>query len=182
MGTMSIITGLSLVLTGGLTKPLMIEEFSWLGSGRLAGVPVPLALMLAVYASLSWVLSRMRFGRFVYAAGSNPEASRLVGVPVPRTLMWLYVMSGLSGALSGLILAAMLGAAAPDAAAEKTGAAQDDGGDYGEQVLPGRGTLWYSVAERTNYQIHRQHEVRAVVKTGCGLSGVKTRPLRHHGS
>lgn len=142
MGTMSVITGLSLVLTGGLTKPLMIEEFSWLGSGRLAGVPVPLALMLAVYASLSWVLSRMRFGRFVYAAGSNPEASRLVGVPVPRTLMWLYVMSGLSGALSGLILAAMLGAAAPDAAGQHLLTVIAAVILGGTSLFGGRGTLW----------------------------------------
>ena len=118
MGTMSVIGGLALVLTGGLTKPLMEPGFNWLGSGQLLRLPVPLVLMLLVYIALGWVLARTRFGRFVYAAGSNAEASRLVGVPVARTLMILYVLSGLSGAVSGLILAAMLYAAAPDAAGQ----------------------------------------------------------------
>ena len=66
-----------------------------------------LVLMLLVYIALGWVLARTRFGRFVYASGSNPEASRLVGVPVARTLMILYTLSGLSGVASGLILAAL---------------------------------------------------------------------------
>ncbi len=101
MGTMSVIGGLALVLTGGLTKPLMEPGFNWLGGGQLLGLPVPLVLMLLVYIALGWLLARTRFGRFVYAAGSNPEASRLVGVPVARTLMILYTLSGLSGAASG---------------------------------------------------------------------------------
>ena len=85
MGTMSVIGGLALVLTGGLTKPLMEPGFNWIGSGQFLGLPVPLVLMLLVYIALGWVLARTRFGRFVYASGSNPEASRLVGVPVART-------------------------------------------------------------------------------------------------
>ncbi|MXW79886.1 MAG: ABC transporter permease, partial [Gemmatimonadetes bacterium] len=86
LGTMSVIGGLALVLTGGLTKPLMEPGFNWIGSGQLLRLPVPLVLMLLVYIALGWVLARTRFGRFVYAAGSNAEASRLVGVPVARTL------------------------------------------------------------------------------------------------
>ena len=48
--------------------------------------------------------------------GGNPDASRLIGLPVDRTQITLYVMSAVSGALAGTVLAAMLGAAAPNAA------------------------------------------------------------------
>ena len=65
---------------------------------------------------LSIVLRRTRFGRFVYASGGNAEASRLIGLPVERVQMILYIISGVSGAVAGIILAAMLGAAAPNAA------------------------------------------------------------------
>lgn len=116
LATMSIITGSALVMTGGLTRPLMVPGFNWIGSGRLFGVPVPLIVMLLCYGALWVVLAKSRFGRFVYASGGNPEASRLVGVPVARTQITLYVLSGISGAVAGLVLAAMLGAAAPDAA------------------------------------------------------------------
>jgi ribose transport system permease protein len=142
LGTMSVITGLSLVLTGGLTKALMVPDFNWIGSGRLLAVPVPLLLMAAVYLALGWILARTRFGRFAYASGSNPEASRLVGVPVQRTRMILYALSGLSGACSGLILAAMLGAAAPDAAGQHLLTVIAAVILGGTSLFGGRGSLW----------------------------------------
>jgi ribose transport system permease protein len=116
LATMSIVAGTALILTGGLTKPLMAPGFNWIGSGRLSGVPVPIILMLAVYVALSVVLARTHFGRHVYAVGGNAEASRLIGLPVARVQMTLYVLSGISGAVAGTMLAAMLGAAAPNAA------------------------------------------------------------------
>jgi ribose transport system permease protein len=117
LGMMSIVSGSALILTGGLTKPLMASGFNWIGQGRLFGAPVPLILMMVTYVALSIVLSRTRFGRFVYATGGNTEASRLIGLPVERVQIALYVVSGVSGAVAGTMLAAELGAAAPAAAA-----------------------------------------------------------------
>jgi len=117
LGMMSIVSGSALILTGGLTKPLMAPGFNWIGQGRLLGVPVPLILMIVTYVALSIVLSRTRFGRFVYATGGNTEASRLIGLPVERVQITVYVVSGVSGAVAGTMLAAQLGAAAPAAAA-----------------------------------------------------------------
>jgi ribose transport system permease protein len=117
LGMMSIVSGSALILTGGLTKPLMVPGFNWIGQGRFFGAPVPLVLMIVTYVVLSIVLSRTRFGRFVYATGGNTEASRLIGLPVERVQITLYVVSGVSGAVAGTMLAAQLGAAAPAAAA-----------------------------------------------------------------
>jgi ribose transport system permease protein len=142
LGTMSIFSGISMVLTGGLSKPLFIPAFNWLGSGRVAGIPFPVILMLLVFLVLSLVLSKTPFGRFVYATGGNPEASSLLGVPVERTQMVLYVLSGLSGASAGVILAAMLGAAAPNAAGQHllTIIAAIILG--GTSLFGGRGSVW----------------------------------------
>ena len=117
LGMMSIVSGAALILTGGLTKPLMVPGFNWIGQGRIFTIPFPPILMIIVFIILSIVLRRTRFGRFVYAVGGNPEASRLIGLPVERVQMALYILSGVSGAVAGLMLAAMLGAAAPAAAA-----------------------------------------------------------------
>jgi len=117
LGIMSIVSGSALILTGGLTKPLMTPGFNWVGQGRLFGVPAPLILMIVTYLVLSVILARTRFGRFVYATGGNTEASRLIGLPVERVQVTLYVVSGISGAVAGTVLAAELGAAAPAAAA-----------------------------------------------------------------
>lgn len=116
LATMSIVSGASLILTGGLTKPLSAPGFNWIGSGRFFGVPVPAILMLIAYLILAVVLARTHFGRFVYSVGGNAEASRLIGLPTNRVLITLYVVSGISGAIAGTMLAAMLGAAAPNAA------------------------------------------------------------------
>ncbi|TAX66218.1 ABC transporter permease (plasmid) [Rhizobium leguminosarum] len=142
LGTMSIFSGLSMVLTGGLSKPLFIPAFNWLGSGRLFGIPFPIILMLLVFVALWLILSKTPFGRFVYASGGNPEASSLLGVPVERTQMVLYVVSGLSGAAAGIILAAMLGAAAPNAAGQHllTIIAAIILG--GTSLFGGRGSVW----------------------------------------
>ncbi|MDE0531355.1 MAG: ABC transporter permease [Albidovulum sp.] len=145
LGTMSIITGAALVLTNGLTKPLIEPGFNWLGSGRLAGIPFPLVAMLVFSVVLWWILARTKFGREVYAAGGNADASRLMGVNVERIQLALYIASGAVGALAGIILAAMLGAAAPNAAGQQllTVIAAIILG--GTSLYGGRGSIWGTV-------------------------------------
>jgi len=120
----------------------MEDSFNWLGSGRLFFIPFPLILMVVIFAIAWWILTFTPFGRYVYAAGGNPDASRMLGIPVDRTQIILYVASGLAGALAGIIVAAMLGAAAPNAV-----------GDYlltviaaiilgGTSLFGGRGSVW----------------------------------------
>ncbi|MCP4381470.1 MAG: ABC transporter permease [Hyphomicrobiales bacterium] len=122
LGMMSIVSGAALIMTGGLTRALMVPGFNWIGQGRLpvgiAGlnIPVPIILMAITFIALAVVLAKTRFGRFVYAAGGNAEASRLIGLPVERVQIILYIVSGISGAVAGAMLAAQLGAAAPGAA------------------------------------------------------------------
>lgn len=145
LGTMSIYGGSALVLTGGLSKPLIVDGFNWLGSGRVVGVPVPLIIMLAFCCVSWWVMTRTRFGREIYASGGNPVASRIMGIKVDRVLITLYVLSGIVGAVSGIILGAMLGAAAPNAAGSSllTVIAAIILG--GTSLLGGRGSVWGTV-------------------------------------
>lgn len=142
LGMMSIVSGLALVLTGGLSRPLFEPSFNWLGSGRILQVPVPLILMVVVFAILWWLMRFSRFGRHLYASGGNAEASRLIGVPVARTQIILYVVSGLSGAVAGVLLSATLGAAAPTAASDHllTVIAAIILG--GTSLFGGRGSVW----------------------------------------
>jgi len=116
LGMMSCVSGIALVLTGGLSRPLMVDGFNWIGSDRIGGAPVPLIMMILMFLTLWVVMSRTRFGRYIYAVGGNPEAARLIGIPVERTIVILYVVSALTGALAGTVLGAMLGAAGPTAA------------------------------------------------------------------
>lgn len=142
LATMSIITGAALILTGGLTKPLMIDGFNWVGSGRFLGIPVPALLMLSVFIILGFIIKTTHFGRYIYAVGGNEEASKLIGLPVIKVQISLYIISALSGAIAGTMLAAMLGAAAPNAAAPHLLTVIAAVILGGTSLLGGRGSIW----------------------------------------
>jgi ribose transport system permease protein len=86
------------------------------GQGTLGAVPVPVILMVAVFLISLAVLTQTRFGRYVFAIGSNSEVTRLAGVPIDRYVVAVYAISGLLAALGGLILSGRLAAADPNAA------------------------------------------------------------------
>lgn len=84
--------------------------FQTLGRSVLGPVPVPVIIAVIVVAGAAFILRAMPFGRYVLAAGGNPAAARLAGVPVARTIVSVYVASALLAGLAGLIVAARLGA------------------------------------------------------------------------
>lgn len=142
LGTMSIFGGGALVLTNGLSRPLMIDGFNWVGSGRFLGIPVPFILLAILAVMTWWVMAKTRFGREIYAAGGNAAASRLMGINVERVQIVLYVFSAIVGAVAGIVLGAMLGAAAPNAAGQHllTVIAAIILG--GTSLFGGRGSVW----------------------------------------
>ncbi len=142
LGMLNIVEGLALVMTGGLTRPVSDVGFGFLGSGRVLGLPMPVILMVITFIALYWLLSTTRFGRFVYATGGNPDASRLAGVPVNGVLTRLFILSGVSGALAGLILVAMLGASAPTAASSNLLTVIASVILGGTSLAGGRGSVW----------------------------------------
>ncbi|HEY0022026.1 MAG TPA: ABC transporter permease [Longimicrobium sp.] len=86
--------------------------FLSLGRGHLGPVPVQVLIAAVVVGLAVFVLRSTPFGRYVLAAGGNPAAARLAGVPVNRTVVSVYVISGLLAGMAGLIEASRLGASA----------------------------------------------------------------------
>src|SRR5919107_1002241 len=80
LAMLTICRGLAFVLTGGRSIGNMPPGFGLFGSEHVFGVPVPVLLMLLVFAAGWFVLRRMTFGRYVYAVGGNREAAFLAGV------------------------------------------------------------------------------------------------------
>ncbi|MGH3380436.1 MAG: ABC transporter permease [Actinoallomurus sp.] len=115
LATMSVLGGLSLQLTSG--NPVAVTDYTFqsIGQDRLAGIPVPVLIMLVVFAVFGFVLARTRYGRFVYATGDNAEAARLSGIRSQRVKVLAFVISGVLAALAGFILTARLSTAEPTA-------------------------------------------------------------------
>jgi ribose transport system permease protein len=81
--------------------------FELIDSRLLGGRVWLVTLVFVAIAAASWViLARLRVGRHAYAVGANPEAARLSGVPVRRTLVLVYAWSGLCAAVAGICQAA----------------------------------------------------------------------------
>lgn len=116
LATFSIVRGLAFVISNGQTNQLNNNAFKFLGRGNIGGIPFSLIMMVAVYLFFAYLLSHTRFGRNVYAIGGNAEASRLAGISINRTLIWVYILSGLFAAFAGIIIAAQLALSAPRAA------------------------------------------------------------------
>lgn len=115
LATMSVLSGLSLQLTKGNPVAVTDYDFQGIGQNRIAGVPVPVVIMLVVFAAAGYLLARTRFGRHVYATGDNTEAARLSGVRTDRVKILAFVVSGVLAALAGFILTARLSTAEPTA-------------------------------------------------------------------
>jgi ribose transport system permease protein len=112
---MSILRGASYMYTGGRPVWGLPEEFSFLGSGRVVGIPVPTIIMICIYVIAFVVLKHTKFGRYVYAVGGNKEAARLAGIDINRVLWLVYVISGVLSAISGVLLASRMNSGQPNA-------------------------------------------------------------------
>lgn len=110
IGTMSVLKGSVFLITQGrLVSFGRLESFSYLGPKRLGGIfPMAFLIMVFVYIVGGLILSKLRFGRHVYATGGNIVSSRLAGIKVDLVQITVFAISGISAGLSGIILTSML--------------------------------------------------------------------------
>ena len=113
LGMLSFVRGLAFIYTGGTPIPINDEKFYALGNGYLAGIPIPVLILLAALVVSGFVLELTPFGRSIYAIGSNEEAARLSGVPVRFYKTGVYVISGVLSGLAGLVYASQLSIGTP---------------------------------------------------------------------
>lgn len=99
-----------LILRNGTVAPgKFTPGFLQFNRGSLGPVPYPV-VVFAVLAIATWfLLSRTKWGRIMYAIGSNPEAARLAGARVGRYKAAAYIISGVYASIAGLILASRIG-------------------------------------------------------------------------
>ena len=113
LGMMSVARGAALLLTDGRPVSGFGAGFRSLATGHVVGIPAPIVLTLAIYLLSHLVLSRTRFGRYVYGIGGNEEATRLSGVPVRFHKTVVYGVSGVASAVAAILLTARLNTAQP---------------------------------------------------------------------
>ncbi|MDF3608317.1 ribose ABC transporter permease [Paracoccus sp. DMF-8] len=115
LATMGMARGLGLIYSGGYPISGLPSWISWFGVGRVGIVPVPVIIMVVIYALARVLLQRTLFGRHVYALGGNETAARLSGVKTQRVKLAVYAISGLTSALAAVILTGRLMSGQPNA-------------------------------------------------------------------
>src|SRR5712692_5038949 len=75
------------------------------------GIAIPVLIMIGVALAMTFIATRRRFGRYVFAIGGNPDAAELAGINVRRTIVLAYVLMGVLCAISAAVQTARLNAA-----------------------------------------------------------------------
>ena len=114
LATFIAIRGLGLVLTGGRSMYNLPDSFRYVATAEMLGLPVLVLILVLAYVVFGVLLSRTRFGRYVYLVGGNAMAPFRAGIDVDRVLYTVFIMSGVLAAIAGWLLAARTNGATPN--------------------------------------------------------------------
>lgn len=106
LGMWEILKGVSFTISGGYQVCELPEALAFYGQGDVAGVPVPVILLIAVFAIAYFILYYTTFGRSIYAVGGNIVSSWLSGINVKMIQTMAFTISGLLAGVAGVIITA----------------------------------------------------------------------------
>jgi len=111
LATLYIIRGIDISIVGGgeVVASSLPAHFLAIGSDSVVGIPYVTMCVAVVIAAGAYFLRSFRSGRELYAIGSNPDAARLVGIPIGRRVFSAYVASGAIAGLAGVLWATYYG-------------------------------------------------------------------------
>jgi ribose/xylose/arabinose/galactoside ABC-type transport system permease subunit len=113
LGTMTIFRGIALRLTNGFGVRGVPKSFSWLGQAKIAGVPLPICLLVVLAVLAHLILQYTAQGRHLLAFGGNRQAAEAAGINGIRLVLACFAMNGALVGLSAVLAASRFGTAAP---------------------------------------------------------------------
>jgi ribose/xylose/arabinose/galactoside ABC-type transport system permease subunit len=114
LGSLSICSGLALIISKGLTIYNLPKAFRDLAYSDVFSVPMPIIITAAVIFVMYLLLYRVRFGRYVYAVGGNLEALRLAGVNVNRVILGIFAGAGILTGICAAVLSSRINSGQPN--------------------------------------------------------------------
>jgi ribose transport system permease protein len=113
LGSMSIFSGMALIIANGQTVYGLPSQFSELLAGSVGPIPTPIIIALIVLVATSIVMKSTKLGEYMIAIGGAPETARLAGINVAVYTVAAYVISSALASVAGMVTIARLGAADP---------------------------------------------------------------------
>jgi len=120
LGMLNIARGVTNLISGGVPISGLSAPVRWMGADNITltkdiEIPVSLLVIIIAYVLVGLFLYYTRTGRHIYAIGGNPQAARVSGINVDRTLVLVYGLCGMLAGFSGLLLAGRTGSGFPNA-------------------------------------------------------------------
>ncbi|WP_312861628.1 ABC transporter permease [Segnochrobactrum spirostomi] len=109
LASLTALRGIGLLMTNGQTIAGLPASFGAFSRESFLGIPNLFWMVIVVAVPAYLVLHNSRWGRYLYAVGSNPEAARLSGVNIGRTIFFAYMVSAGLAALAGVLTASRIG-------------------------------------------------------------------------
>lgn len=105
----SIVKGAYLLYSGGAPRGRVSPILSFIGTGKVMGIPVTVIVYLILIVFLLFFFQKTKWGHSVYFIGNNPSAAEYVGIPKKHRLVMVYAFSGAMSVIAGLILSGYIG-------------------------------------------------------------------------
>jgi ribose transport system permease protein len=115
LAMLTIARGFTMLYTKGHPISNLGKDFAFIGAGSLLGIPVPVWLAIIVVLLAVFITQKTKLGRYIYAIGGNEQAARLSGINIKKVKLTVYAFAGALAALGGIIVAARLDSAQPNA-------------------------------------------------------------------
>ena len=115
LGMLTALRGVAFLITGGMPIFGFESDILVLGRGMAWIVPVPVIIMMIIFAVGILFLERSRYGRYIYGVGGNEEASRLSGINVIKIKYMTYMICGLLSGLAGIMYLGRVNSGTPRA-------------------------------------------------------------------
>lgn len=103
LATMNIGRGIARVYTDNQTISVLQPSYTFLGTGKIFGIPVQLFMIIAVIALSSFILNRTKLGKHIYAVGGNKTAAEYSGINTKKVTFFVFLFSGLLAAIAGIL-------------------------------------------------------------------------------
>ena len=113
LSMMAVLRGLTLVYTNGRPIVGMQQDFFFWGTGNLGPIPMLVIVLLVILVIAYMLLKHTRMGVSTYAIGGNEETARLAGINIGWGKIRVYMISGFTASLAGILLTARLWSAQP---------------------------------------------------------------------
>lgn len=111
LATMTMFQGISFLISGSQAIYNLDPSFKFIGQGYIGPIPVPVIIVIVIAVIVNFMAKRTYFGRYIFAAGGNPEAARLAGVSVKTIKLAVFAICGFLGAVASIVMVARAGSA-----------------------------------------------------------------------